>query len=274
MGRELRRVPLDFDWPLKKVWSGYLAPEHRACPDCEGGQNYGSWWMHSILGLVSVLAEESLVDPAEGKRNGGIYPHPYLTELPNAPGRWVDPGTYQPGDQPDSFGGGRIHRKLPVNDNRVAKLLDALYEKDERRTSGGVFGRYSISSDGYMLTRILLDAAGMDYDEFWKCQTCDATGVHPDDLAEYQDWNKRYEEDSDSFEPPTGDGYQLWETTSEGSPASPVFATIEELCEYAAENCTTFADFKASAEEWREMLDEDFVRTEVVAGDGTRMVFL
>ena len=33
-------------------------------------------------------------------------------------------------------------------------------------------------------------------------------------------------------EPPKGDGYQLWETTSEGSPASPVFETLDKLCEW------------------------------------------
>ena len=34
--------------------------------------------------------------------------------------------------------------------------------------------------------------------------------------------------------PPKGDGYQLWETVSEGSPISPVFATAEELATYLA----------------------------------------
>lgn len=60
-------------------------------------------------------------------------------------------------------------------------------------------------------------------------------------------------------EPPEGDGYQLWETTSEGSPVSPVFASFEELCEWCAENATTFADFKATKEEWAAMLNDDFV---------------
>lgn len=61
-------------------------------------------------------------------------------------------------------------------------------------------------------------------------------------------------------EPPTGDGFQLWETTSEGSPITPVFATLDELCAYAAEHCTTFADFKTTAAQWREMLEANFVR--------------
>lgn len=60
-------------------------------------------------------------------------------------------------------------------------------------------------------------------------------------------------------EPPTGGGYQLWETTSEGSPSSPVFKTLDELCGWCELNATTFASFKASKEEWKQMLDDDFV---------------
>jgi hypothetical protein len=26
MSREVRRVPLDFDWPMNEVWDGYLRP--------------------------------------------------------------------------------------------------------------------------------------------------------------------------------------------------------------------------------------------------------
>ena len=59
--------------------------------------------------------------------------------------------------------------------------------------------------------------------------------------------------------PPTGDGYQLWETTTEGSPKSPVFATLDELCEWCTDNATTFADNKITKERWRAMLDADFV---------------
>lgn len=38
MGRELKRVPLDFDWPLQKVWSGFRNPLHCAinCAACDG----------------------------------------------------------------------------------------------------------------------------------------------------------------------------------------------------------------------------------------------
>lgn len=40
---------------------------------------------------------------------------------------------------------------------------------------------------------------------------------------------KRLAEEWEPHEPPEGEGWQLWETVSEGSPVSPVFATAEEL---------------------------------------------
>lgn len=63
------------------------------------------------------------------------------------------------------------------------------------------------------------------------------------------DWKKHFK-----IDPPTGEGFQLWETTSEGSPVSPVFRTAEELAEWCAENATVFADDKASAEDWMKMI--------------------
>ena len=59
--------------------------------------------------------------------------------------------------------------------------------------------------------------------------------------------------------PPSGEGYQLWETTSEGSPVSPVFDSLDVLCEWCEKYATTFGSFKASKEEWKQMLLEDFV---------------
>ena len=51
-------------------------------------------------------------------------------------------------------------------------------------------------------------------------------------------------------DPPSGPGWQLWETTSAGSPVSPVFATPEELAEWCESNATFFADIGGTKEEW------------------------
>lgn len=49
---------------------------------------------------------------------------------------------------------------------------------------------------------------------------------------------------------------QLYETTSEGTPISPVFLKekFDTLCEYAATYLTVFADFKVTKDEWKAML--------------------
>lgn len=48
--------------------------------------------------------------------------------------------------------------------------------------------------------------------------------------------------------------FQLYETTSEGTPKGPVFETLEELCAWAAVHATTFADARATKDEWLRML--------------------
>lgn len=53
------------------------------------------------------------------------------------------------------------------------------------------------------------------------------------------------------LEPPEGEGYQLWGTTTEGEPWSPVFITIDELCRWCEKNDTIYADTKATKEEWK-----------------------
>ena len=60
-------------------------------------------------------------------------------------------------------------------------------------------------------------------------------------------------------EVPEGEGYQLWETTSEGSPVSPVFETLDALCEWCEDNATTYGSSKASKEQWKQMLTDGFV---------------
>ncbi len=56
-----------------------------------------------------------------------------------------------------------------------------------------------------------------------ECPRCHAHGnIGTDEQRKiYDDWT--------GTEPPTGEGWQIWETVSEGSPVSPVFQTKEKL---------------------------------------------
>jgi hypothetical protein len=73
-------------------------------------------------------------------------------------------------------------------------------------------------------------------------------------------------------------GIQLWENTTEGTPLSPVFADtdvgLRALAAWAAENATTFADFRASAEGWYEMLRENQVAATTTLDNGTTATWI
>lgn len=91
------------------------------------------------------------------------------------------------------------------------------------------------------------------------CTKCNKTMDCCNENADHCVW---YNEDIKAewfYEVPKGDGYQLWEDTTEGSPISPVFTTLEGLCEWCEKNAYTFADFKATKEEWFRMLNDNRV---------------
>ena len=56
-------------------------------------------------------------------------------------------------------------------------------------------------------------------------------------------------------EPPKGKWYQLWETTTEGSPMSPAFETPEELAHWLEDNkASTFGTETANYNQWLEFI--------------------
>jgi hypothetical protein len=59
----------------------------------------------------------------------------------------------------------------------------------------------------------------------------------------------------DCFDPPEGVGWQMWETTSEGSPMSPVFKTPQELAMWLYDNnASSFGNQTSTYEEWLTMI--------------------
>jgi hypothetical protein len=104
--------------------------------------------------------------------------------------------------------------------------------------------------DAWRAEEAVIKAAGLSKD--WGiCPVCKGETIHPDDIEAREAWTPT--------EPPTGDGFQLWETTSEGSPISPVFTMLDELCAWAENGATTFGNAKTSAAEWKRMLDDGLV---------------
>lgn len=74
-----------------------------------------------------------------------------------------------------------------------------------------------------------------------RCTACGGQGVDPSHQAAYKAWTLT--------EPPVGDGWQVWETVTEGSPITPVFTTAENLVEHLIKdgyNPVAAANFVAS----------------------------
>jgi len=234
MGRTLKRVPMDFDWPWHRVWKGYINPYKGVdCPYCyDKDERYSN-------GLTKEATEYQ--NRWYGfKCDENYIPHPYRTGCHYNPNE--KPYNLERWEYDFILSKDELKKDLFENDEPVPyeEIKDYIL-KNQRIT----YNRLE-----WQLTEEYCRRNG--YQLF--CPHCEGEGVV---------WQtpeiKKLHDEYEWIEPPTGDGYQLWETTSEGSPISPVFSTFEELCEWCADNASTFASFKATKEEWMKMLDDGFV---------------
>ena len=192
MSREIRRVPVDFDWPHNKVWDGYLMPEALQplpCGGCTAGRTASREWVRHLATMLLML------DGDLRAQQLGRPLHPYLVGADYGYNR------ARPGADIAAFGTGLAGREA------------------------GWIGHDS--TDSWHAELKLIEAAGLDPDVWGLCPTCGGTGsveVYPGQKYAAAAW--------EPTDPPTGDGWQLWETVSEGSPISPVFADREGLVDW------------------------------------------
>jgi len=229
MSRELRRVPLDFDWPLNKVWKGYVNPHYKPCPksetnECHGGATNASTWVMSVARLMGLLGEQAEQEPRaeQLKARGQIFPHPYLEEWAQAPREDMPRAVrlrlheIENGQERQREFMKWYHHnppKLLTLTDEMVQFIRALAGTDPSRISGD----YS-----YDIYRTLLKTAGIDPKSGWgTCKTCNGDGTDPSIKEAYEAWKKEA--------PPEGEGWQLWETVSDGSPISKVYATRDEF---------------------------------------------
>jgi hypothetical protein len=264
MGRELKRVPLDFDCPIDTTWSGYLNP-HYVAKDCEACCGSGSsptakklhdQWYGNVLfkpedrGSVPLQPTDEPVW-AFAKRNVEHAPDFYgtgeaaiLREAKRLCRLW---------------NGQWCHH---LNDDDVGALVEAdrLYDLTKTWTPGegwkpkvpahrptaqevntwSLSGMSHDSINCWVVVRAECARLGVAHD----CHECNGDGAHwpsPEAHQLFEDWKQ--------IEPPEGDGYQIWQTVSEGGPISPVFSTPEDLARHMA-TTRWGADKGTSYETW------------------------
>lgn len=195
MGREVKRVPVDFDWKQGEVWEGYVFPDRLnelPCPAgeaCRNGQTAAAAWVMSMTAMLLML------DGDLRAQQLGRPMHPYFNDV-------------------SSYGYGC----RPSED--IAEFGTGLAGRE-----AGFMGHDAI--DNWAAYRKIVEAAGLDSGVWGMCPACRGHATveaFEGQRAEGEKWERT--------DPPKGDGWQLWETVSEGSPVSPVFDTAEGLARH------------------------------------------
>lgn len=248
MSREIKRVPLDFDWPLHKVWQGYLMPESLSgddCPECENGYAPRAEYLHHLwYGHVPF-------DPAAAGSTPLRHDTPAVRafaqrNLANAPdfyGRGEAALVREAQRIADLWNGMWSHHLSQIDVDALVeagRLMDFTHtfsretrwqkiEPPVTPTAAEVniwslagFGHDSINAG--VVIRARCEREGFS-EVCPRCEGHASVEAYPGQRDEAEAWQH--------IEPPEGDGWQAWETTSEGSPLSPVYATPDELVEWA-----------------------------------------
>lgn len=243
MGREIKRVALDFNWPMSKTWEGYINPHWRPCPErdrtCFGGSTAAGQWLDALCRMFGTVADSGLGGP-ELRERGILWPHPYLIDFPTAPTHEIPDEIAKSGIAEMQRWMGRIRKDdFVLAPTREFAEFYAGLTGEKGDSPFGFIG----STGAWRLGTKLRELAGVS--ESWgTCPTCKGEGMDPAVADAYEAWEKT--------EPPAGEGWQVWETVSEGSPVTPVLPTAEALVDYL---CT---------------VGDDWTRKSIAKGDGHR----
>ena len=235
MGRELKRVTLDFNWPQDMIWKGYLNPYHSQECKCCGGTGLNDATRKLDNDWYSFDNENRILLPNGRSYNDNAWSH-HITEVEIK--ALIESSRLT--DFTSVFIPGKGWEK------KIPEYIPTPEEVNEWSKNG--MGHDAINR------WVCVKARAKHLGVYGKCKICKGEGEiwQSEDVKKLSDdWNR--------IEPPIGDGFQLWTTTNEGAPISPVYESLELLCDWLADGATTFGYSKATKEEWFEMLKDDFV---------------
>ncbi|MDB5194713.1 MAG: hypothetical protein JWN50_727 [Parcubacteria group bacterium] len=274
--RTLKRVPLNFRWPIGKLWKGYVNPYPgpRICEVCDGGgynaatkkiadeyydhEGYGVRWRYihgiapdgtpttrppwKIVGKCLSWEHDITQDEVEAlvaEHRLMEFTHTWTQDHGWQPKAWETKGFWCPKchiavpqlstEHHSGFCNACDQDMLLLPENDIR--LHIPWAEEVNRWSHHGFGHDSFNS------LILIKARAKRLGVFGECSACNGSGESklPRKMKKrYRNWKE--------YEPPTGEGFQLWETCSEGSPESPVFESAEALAEWCESNANLWSE--------------------------------
>ena len=268
MSRELKRVPLDFNWPLRETWKGYvndLDDGGTACTACKGdGMTPEARFLHTTFyrhnvndtGFFGAFIGSNIVavpGPADLKEKGW---RPNVIQNIE----WARKAGFKTlthwSDKLDEEDIRLLIKAGRLDDVHVQKNGKWVKATPKQMTPDVVNQYVSMTLGGiggleWTGTKRRLRKMGAKY----ACAPCKGKGTIYHDLEKkkaYDRWKRS--------EPPKGPGFQLWQTISEGSPVSPVFESALELATWLEDN-DTLQGKRVSAQVWLKMIMTDSVDT-------------
>ncbi|GAB2696476.1 hypothetical protein [Kitasatospora kifunensis] len=261
MSREVRRVPTTFDWPINEIWQGYLRPnkfDEDKCPDCKSGRSPQAQHLRDLwYGYLpfdpestgsTALRHDTPAVRAFAERNIGNAPDFYGTG---------EPAIVREARRLAELWNGMCCHHLAQDDVdalvAAGRLMDFTHTwSAETRwqkidppvvPTAAQVNEWSLRGFGHDgINASIAVSARCEREGFADtCSTCQGHGsveAYPGQRAAAEAWERT--------DPPTGDGWQLWETVSEGSPISPVFGTPELLAGWMASPAYTWGASKHS----------------------------
>lgn len=251
MGREVKKVSLDFNWPLGKVWKGFLNPYYyghtKNCPFCNGrGESKRAkelsdlWYGYVEFNPRSTGSEPFTSDDPSVVEQAEWHIHCSRFGITKS----ITPLTKELRDSLDQ-------KLVKIEAMRLCDIYNThwsrhLSQEDvDALWKSGRLNDFKKKPTAKQVNQWAIGGMGHDSCNQWICvkARCKKEKVSP--ICSYCKghgtlWeSKEYERKSNEWkseEPPTGDGFQIWETVSEGSPISPVFAKPEDLAQWMVAN--------------------------------------
>lgn len=249
MSKQLKRVPLDFQGKVGVLWEGYKNPHlAKDCPSC-GGYGYSEEYLALKEKWFSFDNQIWQKNPfrKNARYNINSWSHNITQEdveaLLAADRLWDFTRVPLNEEQVEI-----VRKKIEAGENSWLPFNNGYIPTAKEVNEWNLKGLGHDSINMSVIIKARLKSSGLPH----ICNGCAGEGTYfssKEVEALHKAWQPQ--------EPPTGEGFQLW---NDESPITPVFENLDLLCEYCeAQEVSVFGKQTATKERWKEMLENGFV---------------